>query len=146
MPSLSFNSPIGPLTIHEQRGAITSLSWERQTHRDASPLLIEAEKQVQEGSEDNIEDANKDSNENVQRHNTPSSKEQPPHRLENSVLLFSRSATNNAMNTSPVAMHRQNSVNEKHDWIGDVEHLNGEKEKYARNDVDDVYVTDDLFA
>ena len=48
MPSLSFNSPIGPLTIHEQRGAITNLSWKRQTNRDVSSLLIETEKQVQE--------------------------------------------------------------------------------------------------
>ena len=47
MPSLSFNSPIGPLTIHEQRGAITNLSWERQTNREVSSLLIETKKQVQ---------------------------------------------------------------------------------------------------
>ena len=105
--------------------------------------------QVQGGSETNVEDTNKDSNENVARHDTPSWKEQSSDSLKNSVLLFSRNAADNAANTSPVAMHIQNSTNEKHDWIGDVEqHLNGEKEKYARNDadVDDVYVTDDLFA
>ena len=48
MPSLSFYTPIGPLTIHEHRGAITNLSWERQTNRDVSSLLVETEKQVQE--------------------------------------------------------------------------------------------------
>ena len=48
MPSLSFNSTIGPLTVREQHGAITNLSWERETNRDESSLLIETEKQVQE--------------------------------------------------------------------------------------------------
>ena len=48
MRSLSFNSPIGPLTVHEQRGTITNLSWGRETDRDVSSLLIETEKQVQE--------------------------------------------------------------------------------------------------
>lgn len=48
MPLLSFNSPIGPLTVHEQRGAITKLSWERETNRDVSPLLFETKNQIQE--------------------------------------------------------------------------------------------------
>ena len=48
MPSLSFNSPIGNLTVYEQRGAITNLSWERETNKDVSSLLIETEKQLQE--------------------------------------------------------------------------------------------------
>ena len=48
MPLLSFNSPIGPLTVHEQRGAITRLSWERETNRDVSSLLFETKNQIQE--------------------------------------------------------------------------------------------------
>ncbi|MEC9077662.1 MAG: methylated-DNA--[protein]-cysteine S-methyltransferase [Pseudomonadota bacterium] len=48
MPLLSFNSPIGPLTVHEQRGAITKLSWERETNRDVSSLLFETKNQIQE--------------------------------------------------------------------------------------------------
>jgi len=48
MSSISFKSPIGPLTIHEQSGAITSLCWGRWENRDVSSLLISAQKQVQE--------------------------------------------------------------------------------------------------
>ena len=48
MSSISFKSPIGPLTIHEQCGAITSLCWGQWENRDVSSLLISAKKQVQE--------------------------------------------------------------------------------------------------
>ena len=48
MHSLTFESPIGLLTIQEQDGALTTLRWGRWESGEVSSLLVEAEKQVQE--------------------------------------------------------------------------------------------------
>jgi methylated-DNA-[protein]-cysteine S-methyltransferase len=45
MPSLTINSPYGPLTLTEKAGVLTSLDW-RAGHDDTSPLLREAAAQL----------------------------------------------------------------------------------------------------
>jgi methylated-DNA-[protein]-cysteine S-methyltransferase len=45
MPSLTINSPYGPLTLTEKAGILTSLDW-RAGHDDPSPLLREAAAQL----------------------------------------------------------------------------------------------------
>ena len=45
MPSRSVRTPIGWLSLTEQDGAITALSWKR-SGRDESPLLLEADRQL----------------------------------------------------------------------------------------------------
>ncbi len=44
---LSFDSPVGPLTVTEQNGALVSLEWNDQANNEASPLLAEARRQLQ---------------------------------------------------------------------------------------------------
>jgi methylated-DNA-[protein]-cysteine S-methyltransferase len=50
MPSRSIRTPIGPIRLVEQDGAITALSWRADKaatqETDDSPLLIEAERQL----------------------------------------------------------------------------------------------------
>ena len=46
MPSLSFPSPLGPLTLTETQGAITQLHWDDRAGRDETPLLQEARRQL----------------------------------------------------------------------------------------------------
>lgn len=43
---LSMNSPVGPLTLFEEAGALTVLEWGRVPAADASPLLTEATRQL----------------------------------------------------------------------------------------------------
>ena len=45
MPRLTVDTPIGPLTLTEDKGAITSVSWEA-GHSDGTPLLSEAADQI----------------------------------------------------------------------------------------------------
>lgn len=45
MPSLTLNSPYGPLALTEKAGILTSLDW-RTCHDDPSALLIEAARQL----------------------------------------------------------------------------------------------------
>jgi len=46
MTSLSFHSPLGPLTLFEEDGAIIVLEWGRGPEDESSPLLNEAKKQL----------------------------------------------------------------------------------------------------
>lgn len=46
MPSLSFESPLGPLTLVEQDGAIVELHWTNRGGADKTNLLIEARTQL----------------------------------------------------------------------------------------------------
>jgi len=46
MPSLSFSSPLGPLTLIETDHAITHLHWDNRAGRDETPLLLEARRQL----------------------------------------------------------------------------------------------------
>ncbi|MDH3738194.1 MAG: methylated-DNA--[protein]-cysteine S-methyltransferase, partial [Alphaproteobacteria bacterium] len=43
---ISFNSPVGPLTVTEQDGAVVELAWQDQPHGEASPLLAETRRQL----------------------------------------------------------------------------------------------------
>ncbi len=43
---LTLDSPVGPLTVTEQDGAIVSLDWGAQANGDSSPLLAEAARQL----------------------------------------------------------------------------------------------------
>lgn len=45
MPALTIDSPIGPLTLSEQDGAITRLTWDS-GHNDHTPLLDMAARQL----------------------------------------------------------------------------------------------------
>lgn len=45
VPTRSFETPLGPVTLTEEEGAITSLNW-RGGATDETPLLIEAERQL----------------------------------------------------------------------------------------------------
>ena len=45
MPARTTDSPLGPLTLTEEEGAITALSWGGQA-ADNTPLLLEAESQL----------------------------------------------------------------------------------------------------
>lgn len=47
MPHLSFNSPLGFLTLHEDAGALIALDWGRAPGGGASPLLAAAKAQVE---------------------------------------------------------------------------------------------------
>ncbi|WP_137699548.1 methylated-DNA--[protein]-cysteine S-methyltransferase [Marimonas lutisalis] len=47
MPRLTVDTPTGPLTVTEQDGAITRVSWE-EGGTDETPLLIEARRQLSE--------------------------------------------------------------------------------------------------
>ena len=47
MPARTTNSPIGPLTLVEEDGAITRLSW-GESHADKTPLLDQACDQINE--------------------------------------------------------------------------------------------------
>ena len=50
MPEISIASPVGPITLREEKGRIVALSWERPRRRgddgSDSPLLAEAAEQV----------------------------------------------------------------------------------------------------
>jgi len=46
MTSLSFHSPLGPLTLFEEDDAIIVLEWGRAPEDETSPLLDEAKKQL----------------------------------------------------------------------------------------------------
>ncbi len=46
MPTLSFPSPLGSLTLIETDGAITQLHWTDQGGKDGTPLLLEARRQL----------------------------------------------------------------------------------------------------
>jgi len=43
---LSFDSPVGPLTVSERDGAIIELDWRHEAIGDANPLLTEAQRQL----------------------------------------------------------------------------------------------------
>lgn len=43
---LSFDSPVGPLTVTERNGALTELEWRREANDESSPLLDEARRQL----------------------------------------------------------------------------------------------------
>ncbi len=43
---LTIDSPLGPLTVTEQDGAIVGLDWRAETDNESSPLLIEARRQL----------------------------------------------------------------------------------------------------
>ena len=43
---LSIDSPVGPLTVTEQNNALAGLEWNGQTKGEASPLLAEAQRQL----------------------------------------------------------------------------------------------------
>ena len=46
MPHLSLDSPIGPLTLHQDDGALVSVSWGRKSAGEETPLLQEAKQQL----------------------------------------------------------------------------------------------------
>lgn len=46
MPQLSFNSPLGALTLTEEDGALLSLDWGWGMSNEETPLLLEAQAQV----------------------------------------------------------------------------------------------------
>jgi methylated-DNA-[protein]-cysteine S-methyltransferase len=48
MKSLTFESPLGPLTITEENGQITSLSFGASRDSEPTPLLLEAKIQLEE--------------------------------------------------------------------------------------------------
>jgi methylated-DNA-[protein]-cysteine S-methyltransferase len=48
MPALAFNSPIGPLTIFEEDGAIVALDWGWPPESEETPLLLKARDQLEE--------------------------------------------------------------------------------------------------
>jgi methylated-DNA-[protein]-cysteine S-methyltransferase len=43
---LSFDSPVGPLTVTERDGALTEIDWRGDANGDASPLLAKAQRQL----------------------------------------------------------------------------------------------------
>ncbi len=45
--SRSIDSPVGPLTVTERRGALVELAWRAQENGDSSPLLDEAHRQLE---------------------------------------------------------------------------------------------------
>jgi methylated-DNA-[protein]-cysteine S-methyltransferase len=45
MPSLSIDTPVGPLTLTEEAGTLTRLTW-ADGHTDDTPLLNEAARQI----------------------------------------------------------------------------------------------------
>lgn len=48
MPAIAFNSPIGPLTIHEEDGAIVAVDWGWPPESEETPLLTKARDQLEE--------------------------------------------------------------------------------------------------
>lgn len=46
MPQLSFHSPHGDLTVSEEDGGIVALDWGRSPWQEATPLLVEARRQL----------------------------------------------------------------------------------------------------
>lgn len=48
MPSIAYNSPIGPLTIHEEDGRIVAVDWGWPPENEKTPLLAEACRQLEE--------------------------------------------------------------------------------------------------
>ncbi len=46
MAHLSMNSPLGSLTVFEERGALVAIEWGRAPGPESSPLLAEAVKQL----------------------------------------------------------------------------------------------------
>ncbi|WP_419898443.1 methylated-DNA--[protein]-cysteine S-methyltransferase [Roseomonas sp. USHLN139] len=48
MPQLSFLTPLGPLTLSEDEGAIVALDWGRGRDQEETPLLVMAREQVQD--------------------------------------------------------------------------------------------------
>ena len=46
MPHLSFNGPLGALTVFEDRGAVVAVEWGRAGNSEPSPLLEEARRQL----------------------------------------------------------------------------------------------------
>ena len=48
MNSLTFDAPVGPVTIAAENGRITSLSFGASLHSEPTPLLLEAKKQLEE--------------------------------------------------------------------------------------------------
>ena len=44
---LSLASPVGPLTVTEQDGALVSLEWNAKAESETSPLLAEAQRQLE---------------------------------------------------------------------------------------------------
>lgn len=48
MPALAFNSPIGPLTVFEEDGAIVAVDWGWPPETDETPLLLRARDQLEE--------------------------------------------------------------------------------------------------
>lgn len=48
MPQLAFNSPIGPLALFEEDGAIVALDWGFLPENEETPLLIKARDQLEE--------------------------------------------------------------------------------------------------
>lgn len=47
MPALAFNSPIGPLAIFEDDGAIVALDWGWPPESEETPLLVRARDQLE---------------------------------------------------------------------------------------------------
>lgn len=48
MPQLAFNSPIGPLALFEEDGAIVALDWGFLPENEETPLLLKARDQLEE--------------------------------------------------------------------------------------------------
>jgi methylated-DNA-[protein]-cysteine S-methyltransferase len=48
MPQLAFNSPIGPLALFEEDGAIVALDWGFVPENEETPLLLRARDQLEE--------------------------------------------------------------------------------------------------
>lgn len=48
MPHLAFNSPIGPLALFEQDGAIVAVDWGFLPDNEETPLLLRARDQLEE--------------------------------------------------------------------------------------------------
>jgi methylated-DNA-[protein]-cysteine S-methyltransferase len=48
MPQLSFLTPLGPLTLSEEDGAIVALDWGTGRDQAETPLLLEAREQLQD--------------------------------------------------------------------------------------------------
>ncbi|MEW5727215.1 MAG: methylated-DNA--[protein]-cysteine S-methyltransferase [Pseudomonadota bacterium] len=47
MPALAFNSPIGPLTVFEEDGAIVAVEWGWPPESEETPLLLAARDQLE---------------------------------------------------------------------------------------------------
>jgi methylated-DNA-[protein]-cysteine S-methyltransferase len=46
MPRLSFDSPVGRLTLFEEQGALTAVDWGGKSSDTPTPLLLEAKRQL----------------------------------------------------------------------------------------------------